>query len=932
MIRYVHWSFLFFFFYSMPVVFSQLSQYQTNIITRLASRFEISYWNTTEPNPCSWKGVGCSGNYITKLSLSLFGISSTDFLVGLCQIDSIQYLDLSNNLLNSIHKGFISDCGKINGLKMLNFSNNMLSGFLPAFNGFGGLQFLDLSYNLLTGNVTFQLDGLVQLRSLNLSHNSFNGTIPTNLGKGVVLEELQLSKNQFQSQIPEEIMNYTNLTLLDLSENSISGSVPAKIGELSKLETLLLSSNNLTGVIPQSLSRIKTLSRFAAHQNNFTGSIPQGISTYLRNLDLSYNTLRGLIPSDLLSPPNLQAVDLTSNLLEGAIPTNISRNLFRLRLSINSLNGSIPLVIGELFNLTYLEVEGNMLTGGIPLELVNCVNLTLLNLAQNQLQGSLPKGLGKLKKLAVMNLNRNHLYGEIPAEISQLQNLLTLNLSQNSFSGAIPSAISSLPLLLNLNLGGNEFNGSIPDGIGNLNTLLELQLGGNMLSGEIPLMPYNLQIALNLSSNLFTGSIPYTFRILEKLEVLDLSNNGFTGKVPFLFQLGSLRLLDLSNNQLFGTLPHFRFLTIVNISGNRDLVAPPSSPPTRIISTRIISRKQRIPTAVVIVVTVAGAVLGTGLVVAVIFILVSRRSYQVNDEHLPEVISGHLITADSIHRSSIDFTRAMEAVNNPANIMLKDRFSTYYKAIMPCGKTYCVKKLNGSDIMLQFGSHERFTQALEMLGSLSNSKVMSPLGYALTDDSAYVFYECVPKGTLFDFLHKSSGAALDWPCRYCIALGIAEGLAFLHECNEPVVILNLSTKTTLLKSLNEPQIADIELHKLSGGLSNVAGSVAYIPPEFAYTMRVTMTANVYSFGVVLLELLTGKPPINEGTELAKWVLSHSSQSDGWEQILDSSVSQTSPEVRSQMLSILKVAQACVSISPDARPKMKSVVRMLLNAR
>lgn len=102
--------------------------------------------------------------------------------------------------------------------------------------------------------------------------------------------------------------------------------------------------------------------------------------------------------------------------------------------------------------------------------------------------------------------------------------------------------------------------------------------------------------------------------------------------------------------------------------------------------------------------------------------------------------------------------------------------------------------------------------------------------------------------------------------------------------------------------------------------------------EYAYTMRVTMAGNIYSFGVILLELLTGKPAVSEGTELAKWVLSNSGQQDKWGHILDFTISRTSNAIRSQMLAVLKVALGCVSVSPEARPRMKSVLRMLLNAK
>ncbi|KAK9270943.1 hypothetical protein L1049_026531 [Liquidambar formosana] len=281
----------------------------------------------------------------------------------------------------------------------------------------------------------------------------------------------------------------------------------------------------------------------------------------------------------------------------------------------------------------------------------------------------------------------------------------------------------------------------------------------------------------------------------------------------------------------------------------------------------------------------------------------------------------------------------MEAVADPSNIMMKTRFSTYYKAVMPSGTSYFIKKLNWSDKIFQLGSHERFRQELEVLGRFSNPNVMTPLAYVLTIDCAYLFYEFAQKGTLFSVLHGSLGNALDWASRYSIAVGVAQGLAFLHGCTSgPVLLLDLSSKCILLKSLKEPQVGEIELCKVidpsksTGSLSTIAGSVGYIPPEYAYTMRVTMAGNVYSFGVILLELLTGKPAVSEGIELAKWALSNSVQQDKWDHILDFNVSRASLAVRSQMLALLKVALACVGVSPEARPKMKSVLRMLLNAR
>ncbi|PWA61640.1 Leucine-rich repeat-containing protein [Artemisia annua] len=281
----------------------------------------------------------------------------------------------------------------------------------------------------------------------------------------------------------------------------------------------------------------------------------------------------------------------------------------------------------------------------------------------------------------------------------------------------------------------------------------------------------------------------------------------------------------------------------------------------------------------------------------------------------------------------------MEAMRHTSNVIVTTRFSTYYKAIMPSGMSYIVKKLDWSDKMFPLGTHDLFEIELEILGRLRNSNVMIPLAYTLTRKGAYLFYEFTDKGSLFDVLHGSMGSGLDWTNRYNIALGVANGLAFLHGYPlGSITLLDLSSKVVMLKSFNEPQIGDIELSKVidpsksTGNLSVIAGSVGYVPQEYAYTMRVTMAGNVYSFGVILLKLLTGKAAISEGSELAKWVLSKSKQNDDLDQILDSTVSRTSPATRDQMLAVLWVALACVSESPEARPEMRSVLSMLLNVR
>ncbi|KAI4346407.1 hypothetical protein L6164_007304 [Bauhinia variegata] len=925
-----------------PIVLCQLSESQTNTMNRLRDLLNGSVTLNSAPdsNPCTWKGVTCdsSNSSVIKISLSGLSLSSPNFLSLLCQIDTLQHVDVSNNHLSSIPNQFFTDCGKNERLKLLNFSLNSLVGPLPTFQGFHGLESLDMSFNYLSWNIGSQLDELVSLKSLNLCTNHFNGSLPTSLGNSMALEELVLSRNHFEGGIPEKMLTYKNLNVIDLSENNLIGSVPSDIGNLSKLEFFILSSNDFNGEIPKTLGNISTLKRVAAHQNNFIGVIPPGITPFLRSLDLSYNNLSGTIPADLLSSSNLESVDLSYNALSGPLPTNISSSLVRLRLGRNSLNGTIPsATLATLESLTYMELENNRLTGSIPRQLGSCRNLALLDLAQNELSGELPAELGNLANLQVLKLQMNHFSGLIPIQITQLQSLSTLNLSWNYLEGPIPSEISRLEKLTLLNLQGNKLTGSIPTSISSLTYLMEVQLGGNQLSNDIPKMPRTLQIALNLSSNLFKGPIPSSFDNLHSLEVLDLSNNQFSGEIPeFLTKLETLTLLVLSNNQLSGVIPNFHPWVRVVKDGNEDIK---NNTPNAYQH----SAKKGKSVVVAFLVALAAAVFVIG-VAALLVVSISRHYHRINDEnsqsgedlHPPQVVQGNLFTPNGIHRSNIDFSKAIEAAGETSNVTLKTRFSTYYKAIMASGATYFVKKLNCGDKIFPLGSRDKFGKELEILAKLNNSNIMAPLGYVLSTQSAYILYEFVSNGSLYDVLHGSMRNSLDWASRYSIAVGVAQGLSFLHGyASGPLLLLDLSSKSIMLKSLKEPLVGDIELYKVidltksTGSFSAVAGSVGYVTPEYAYTMRVTMAGNVYSFGVILLELLTGKPPVTEGTELVKWVLRYSAKQD---HILDFNVSGASQAVRNQMLAVLRIALTCVSTSPDSRPKMKSVLRMLLNAR
>ncbi|CAA6660395.1 unnamed protein product [Spirodela intermedia] len=900
---------------------SALDSTQRPVMANLSLAFRPSSWSASSTSdPCDWKGVTCSvesQRKVTHLSLSGLGQSDSKSLRLICELHSLESLNLAGNSFTNITDDFIRDCGKLPGLKVLNFSRNIISGSLPNFREFRALEILDFSYNLLKGSVSSK--GLGKLRSLNLSFNGLSDFGSNESVGSLSLKELSLSNNKLGGNILSRILIHKNLSFLDLSSNNLTGPVPRSIADLSKLEALLLSYNSLTGEVPQALSTLKNLRRFVAAFNQRWTSASIG-STPSRGPTLSQN---------------LESVDLSSNSLQGSIPGNISGRLFRLWLGENRLAGEIPPAVGNLSRLAYLDLGDNKLEGNIPSQLGNLHNLTQLKLSGNKLEGSIPRELGNLRNLVVLELQRNQIQGEIPDEIFHLKNLLILNLSWNSLSGAIPSSIIALSNLSILNLEGNQLNGSIPGDIGTVQTLKELRLGSNRLSGDIPKMPIGLSISLNLSRNIFRGLIPEALGDLSQLEVLDLSHNEFSGEVPSsLVQMRSLTLLVLSYNQLSGRLPQFSRFVSVDISGNQGLLN----------GTISIKGKSKALNIIIIIFSAVVAFLVCCFVSATALFVGLRRFRRVENRDLPpagvltEVIDSCLLGEGGERRSHIDFAKAMEEVANPRNLLRKNRFSTEFKVSMPGGACYCVKKLDRNGKIFQIDDLGRFSQEMAALGKLRNSCVTVPLAYAVTVDSAFLFYEESHKGALFDFLHGVARGSLGWPSRYIIALGVARGMTFLHGCSQSVLLLDLSTKTILLKTSGEPQIAEIELHqvigasKSMGSVSTLAGSVGYVPPEYAYTMRVTAAGNVYSFGVVLLELLTGRPPVAKRFELVKWAMGRSSWPSEWERILDQSVSGESSAVRSQMLSVLKIALSCVNYAAKERPSARHLLRMLFNAR
>ncbi|GAU30038.1 hypothetical protein TSUD_332070 [Trifolium subterraneum] len=719
---------------------------------------------------------------------------------------------------------------------------------------------------------------------------------------------------------------------------------------------LQLSSNQLSGFIPSWVGNLTNLRVFSAYENHLDGRIPDnlGLIPELQILNLHSNRLEGPIPSSIFTSGKLEVLVLTQNNFSGDLPEEIGNchALSSIRIGNNHLVGSIPKTIGNLSSLTYFEADNNNLSGELVSEFAQCSNLTLLNLASNGFSGTIPQEFGQLMNLQELILSGNSLFGDIPKPILSCKSLNKLDISNNRFNGTIPSGICNISRLQYLLLNLNSIRGEIPHEIGSCVKLLELQLGSNYLTGTIPPeigLIRNLQIALNLSFNHLHGSLPPELGKLDKLVSLDVSNNRISGNIPAELK-GMLSLIEVnfSNNLLDGPVPTFipfQKSPTSSFLGNIGLCGDPLNSPCGDIYDHS-SYHHKVSYRIILAVIGSGLAVFVSVTIVVLLFMIRERQEKAAKEAAgivddptndkPTIIAG-TVFVDNL-KQAIDLEAVVNATMKDSNKISSGTFSSVYKATMPSGVVLSVRRLKSVDKTI-INHQNKMIRELERLSKVCHDNLVRPIGYVIYEDVALLLHNYFPNGTLSQLLHESTKQPEyqpDWPARLSIAIGVAEGLAFLHHV--AIIHLDISSGNVLLDANFKPLVGEIEISKLldptrgTGSISAVAGSFGYIPPEYAYTMQVTAPGNVYSYGVVLLEILTSRQPVEEdfgeGVDLVKWVHSAPVRGETPEQILDARLSTVSFGWRKEMLAALKVALLCTDNTPAKRPKMKNVVEML----
>ncbi|XP_057455559.1 receptor-like protein kinase HSL1 [Lotus japonicus] len=913
----------------------------------------LSNWNPTDTTPCNWTGVSCHpiSAAVTSLHLDNSQLSG-HFPTTLCRLPSLTSLSLSNNNLNSsLSTTALSACTSLNHL---NLSLNLFSGPIPdTLPNLPHLRLLDLSFNNFSGSIPTTFGNFQHLHSLSLVSNLLTGTIPATLGNISTLQELHLAYNNLLTgTIPASLGNLTNLEDLWLAGCNLAGPIPVSLGNLSRLRNLDLSQNMLTGTLLEALfAELNSIVQIEIYQNSLSGELPRaGIVnlTRLERFDASYNELTGTIPDEFCKLKKLGSLYLDVNQLQGSLPECIagSESLYELMLFNNTLSGELPNDLGsnsqlEIIDVSYNRFSGeipaslcwrgalqellllyNSFSGGIPMSLGNCTSLTRVRIGNNNLSGVVPDGIWGLPHLRLLELVENSLSGSISNAISGAQNLSILLLSKNQFSGLIPEAIGSLNNLGEFVASHNSLTGSIPVSMTKLNQLGRLVLRDNQLSGEIPqgVGDWKKLNELDLANNRLGGNIPNELGTLPGLNFLDLSGNLLSGEIPIELQNLKLDFLNLSNNQLSGEIPPLyanenykeSFLGNTGLCGDLPGLCPGLGE----------SRNKKYAWILWFIFVLAGIVLITGV-----------AWFYFKFKNFKKMKKGFKISKwRSFHKLGFSEHEIVKLMSED-NVIGSGASGKVYKVVLSNAEVVAVKKLWGAT-----NGIDGFEAEVETLGKIRHKNIVRLWCCCSSGDSKLLVYEYMPNGSLADLLHSSKKNLLDWPTRYKIAFDAAEGLSYLHhDCAPPIVHRDVKSSNILLDGEFGAKVADFGVAKIVRGvnqgaesMSVIAGSYGYIAPEYAYTLRVNEKSDIYSFGVVILELVTGKPPIdpeNGEKDLVNWVsstLEHEAQNH----VIDSTLDLKYKEEISKVLSI---GLLCTSSIPINRPSMRRVVKMLQEA-
>ncbi|XP_045808747.1 receptor protein kinase TMK1-like [Trifolium pratense] len=820
------------------------------------------------------------------------------------------------------------------------------------------------------GAVMQKLKTAISKSNLNWSDDDFcNWEKVQCSGRRVTSIEIPQNHN-VEGSLPKELVQLTELTDFRCTGNDLSGVVPYMPNSLQNLyiDNNTFTSmpndffNNLTNLIevgigynpfpqwqiPSSLKNCLALKKFSANNASFVGQIPEFFGTVtfpsLTDLLLAYNSLDGNLPNSL-SGSSIQTLWVNG------------------QNSINKLNGTLS-VLQNMTSLQQIWVQSNNFTGPIP-DLSNLDQLVSVSFRDNQLTGVVPASLTSLQSLKNVGLSNNNLQGSRPkfsdgveVDMGYGNNFCTKNVGEpcSPLVNVLLSVVEPLgyPLILAQSWKSNDpCDGSwspyITCSNGNITTI-------------------------NFQNKGFSGSISPSFASLTSVTRLLLAKNNLTGTIPKeLASMPALKELDVSNNKLYGQIPSFRAGVVVNTNGNPDIGKdkPHGSPDSS--SGGEDKKKNGVGAIIGVVMGIIGL-----LVVGVSVFVICRRRHNKRDGKVqtPNAIVVHphhsgdgnavkiSVAASGIAGAGIaggtsgfspsSSVQNVEAGNmvisiqvlrevtdnfSEKNILGKGGFGTVYKGELADGTKIAVKRMQ-SEMVGDKGLNE-FKSEIAVLTKVRHRHLVGLLGYCLEDNEKLLVYEYMPQGTLSEHLfdRKDDGSKpLDWKTRLSIALDVARGVEYLHGLAQHSFIhRDLKPSNILLGDDMRAKVSDFGLVRLApeGQASfetRLAGTFGYLAPEYAVTGRVTTKVDVYSYGVILMEIITGRRAIDnsqpeENMHLVTWFRRILLNKDSFGKVIDPAMD-INEEGLESFRDIAGLASHCCAREPHQRPEMGQIVNVL----
>ncbi|KAH7672448.1 Non-specific serine/threonine protein kinase protein [Dioscorea alata] len=751
-------------------------------------------------------------------------------------------------------------------------------------------------------------DGYLHVHELLLLNSNLSGTLAPEVGLLSQLETLDFMWNNISGSIPKEIGNITSLKRLLLNGNGLFGSLPDEIGFLPNLNRIQIDENQISGPIPKSFANLKSMMHLHMNNNSLSGQIPHELSELSSavHLLLDNNNLSGHIPPELAQMPNLHILQLDNNNFSGStIPAPFANttSLYKLSLRNCSLQGAVP-DLSAIPQLIYLDLGWNQLEGTIPSNKLS-KNITTIDLSNNLLNGSIPSNFSRLPKLQRLSLENNKLSGSVPSAFWQNMPLsgnksLILDFQHNLLTEL--SAAFSIPKNVTVLLYGNPVCLSQTD-IFNLCKPMDKQPTSgrspksnstcgcntnsgyeiNQLSSSTCFCAMPLGIGIRLKSPGISDFPPYK----DNLEIfLTKRLNLYRDQLYVYSDIWEGRRLKMylklfpSNTSFFN---ESEILRIREIYSNWEMTLPPIFGPYELLN-----------------------------------FTYANVSSSIKIDGVKDFAFEEMALATSNFNSSTQIGEG--------------GYGKVYKGVLADGSLVAIKRAKEGSLQ---GSKEFFTE-IQLLSRAHHRNLVSLVGYCIEEGEQMLVYEFIPNGTLRDHLAGKSKEPMNFSMRLHVALAAAKGILYLHtEADPPIFHRDIKASNILLDSKLVAKVADFGLSRLApvpdfeGATPDyvstvVKGTPGYLDPEYFLTHKLTDKSDVYSLGVVFLELLTAMKPISHGKNIVREVNSAYESGDIFS-IIDSRMGAYPSECVGKFVSL---ALKCCQDETDMRPSMSEVVREL----